>query len=84
MCTTITPTVFGPMASRSLFGSTAIVRGSQSMNRTDAPAAMAAAAVAKNVFAATSTSLPSTPIARSGISMALVPEFTATAWSAPT
>ena len=45
---------------------------------------MAAAAVAKKVLAATNTSLPSTPMARSGISMALVPEFTVTAWSAPT
>jgi len=42
-----------------------------------------AAAVAKKVLAATSTSLPSTPMARSGISMALVPEFTVTAWSTP-
>ena len=51
MCTTTTPAVSGPMAPRSPPGSTAIVRGSQSTNRMDAPAAMAAAAVAKNVLA---------------------------------
>ena len=83
MCTTTTAAVSGPMHAARSAGSIAIVCGSQSTKRSVAPACTAAAAVAKNVFAGTTTSRPSTPSARRMISSAAVPELTATACRVP-
>ena len=63
--------VSGPRHASTSARSNAIVCGSQSTNRSRAPACTAAAAVAKNVFAGTMTSRPSTPSARRMISSAL-------------
>ena len=56
MCTMTTAAVSGPMHVARSAGSIAIVCGSQSTKRRRAPACTAAAAVAKNVLAGTTTS----------------------------
>ena len=79
MCTSTTPAVSSPSAASTVAG------GEGERVRRDvgearpAPAWITAAAVAKNVFAGTTTSRPSTPIVRRMISIALVPLLTATA-----